>query len=84
MTRCLEDLARGELNRLRPARKLDAVKLETVVRFLVGTLMGFMEWWIREENDHLPAETVDQAFRSLVMPGVANVLGLDIEIPSTL
>jgi tetracycline repressor-like protein len=84
MTRWLEDLARGELNRLRPARKLDPVKLETVVRFLVGTLMGFMEWWMREENDHLPAETVDQAFRSLVMPGVANVLGLDIEIPSTL
>jgi AcrR family transcriptional regulator len=83
-TRWLEDLARAELSRLRAARKLDPIKLETVVRFLVGTFIGFMEWWMREENEHLPAETVDHAFRSLVMPGIANVLGLDIEVPSAL
>jgi len=83
-TRWLEDLARAELRRVRAARKLDPVKLETVVRFLVGTFIGFMEWWMREENELLPAEAVDHAFRSLVMPGVANVLGLDIEIPSAL
>jgi hypothetical protein len=57
---------------------------ETVVRFLVGTFMGFMDWWMREENEHLSAESVDHAFRSLVMPGIANVLSLDIEIPTTL
>ena len=80
----LEELARTELSRLRSARRLDARNRETVVRFLVGTFIGFMEWWMREENQHLPAETVDRAFRSLVMPGVANVLGLDIEIPAVL
>jgi hypothetical protein len=43
-----------------------------------------MEWWMRDENEHLPAEAVDNAFRSLVMPGLANVLGLEIEVPRTL
>lgn len=83
-TRWLEDLARAELRRLRAPRKLDPVKLDTVVRFLVGTFIGFMEWWMREENEHLPPEAVDHAFRSLVMPGVANVLGLEIEVPRSL
>jgi hypothetical protein len=35
-------------------------QLETVVRFLVGTFIGFMDWWMRDENDHLPAEQVDR------------------------
>ena len=78
-TRWLEDLARAELSRLRAPRRLDPAKLETVVRFLVGTFIGFMEWWMREENEHLPAEAVDHAYRALVMPGVSNVLGLDIK-----
>jgi AcrR family transcriptional regulator len=84
MTRWLEDLARAELSRLRAARRLDAARLETVVRFLVGTFIGFMDWWVREENEQLSAETVDHAFRSLVMPGIANVLDLDVEVPSAL
>src|SRR5262245_21823368 len=83
-TQRLEELARAELSRLRAGRKLDAFRLETVVRFLVGTFIGFMDWWMREENDHLPAEQVDHAFRSLVLPGVANVLELDLELPRAL
>jgi AcrR family transcriptional regulator len=80
----LEDLVRAELSRLRAARRLDAFRVETVVRFLVGTFIGFMDWWMREENEHLPAERVDHAFRSLVLPGVANVLELDLELPKAL
>jgi hypothetical protein len=80
----LEKLAHAELSRLKIARKLDPFKLDTVVRFLVGTFIGFMNWWMSEENDQLPAETVDHAFRSLVLPGVANVLELEIEIPRSL
>ena len=80
----LEDLARAELGRVRAGRKLEPVKLEWVVRFLVGTFMGFMVWWMREENEHLPAEQVDRAFRSLVLPGVASVLELDLELPKAL
>jgi AcrR family transcriptional regulator len=83
-TRQLEELARAELSRLKAAKKLDAFKVETVVRFLVGTFIGFMDWWMREENDHLPAEQVDHAFRSLVLPGVASVLELDLELPKSL
>jgi AcrR family transcriptional regulator len=83
-TRRLEDLARAELSRLKVARKLDPFRVETVVRFLVGTFIGFMDWWMREENEHLPAEQVDHAFRSLVLPGVSNVLGLDLELPKAL
>ena len=83
-TRRLEDLARAELSRLQAGRKLDALRLEIVVRFLVGTFIGFMDWWMREENEHLPAEQVDHAFRSLVLPGVANVLELNLELPSAL
>src|SRR5262245_33161004 len=80
----LETLARAELSRLRAGRRLDPFQLETVTRFLVGTFIGFMDWWMREENEELPAEQVDHAFRSLVLPGVANVLELDLALPSTL
>ena len=83
-TQRLEDLARAELQRLRAARKLDPFRVETVVRFLVGTFIGFMDWWMREENEHLPAEHVDHAFRSLVLPGVANVLELELALPKAL
>lgn len=82
--RRLEVLAQAELSRLRAARTLDPFRLQMMTRFLVGTFMGFMEWWMREENDGVPAEVVDHAFRSLVLPGVSNVLGLDIELPTSL
>lgn len=82
--RRLEDLARAELSRLQVARKLDAFRLEMVVRFLVGTFIGFMDWWMREENEHVPPEQVDHAFRSLALPGVANVLELDLALPKAL
>ena len=80
----LEELARAELSRLKATRRLDAFRLELMVRFLVGTFIGFMDWWMREENEHLPPEQVDHAFRSLVLPGVANVLELQMEIPRSL
>jgi AcrR family transcriptional regulator len=80
----LEELARAELSRLKAARRLDPFRLELLVRFLVGTFLGFMDWWMREENDQLPAEQVDHAFRSLVLPGVASVLELDVELPKSL
>ena len=83
-TRRLEDLAGAELSRVGAGRKLDALRLEIVARFLVGTFIGFMDWWMREENEHLPAEQVDHAFRSLVLPGVARVLELDLELPRAL
>ena len=83
-TRRLEELTEAELSRLKATRKLDAFKLQTVVRFLVGTFIGFMDWWMREENDHLPAEQVDHALRALVLPGVAKVLELELELPKSL
>jgi AcrR family transcriptional regulator len=83
-TERLETLARAELSRLKAARTLDAFRLEMLVRFLVGTFIGFMDWWMREENEHLPPEQVDHAFRSLVLPGVASVLQLDLELPTSL
>ena len=83
-TRRLEELVRAELSRLHAARRLDSFHLETIVRFLVGTFIGFMDWWMREENEHLPAEQVDHIFRSLALPGVANVLELELELPTTL
>ena len=83
-TQRLEGLVRAEMSRLKVARKLDAFSVEAVVRFLVGTFMGFMDWWMRKENEHLPAEQVDHAFRSLALPGVANVLDLELELPISL
>ena len=82
-TQRLEDLARAELTRLHAGRKLDAFRLEVVVRFLVGTFIGFMDWWLRDENRQLSAEQVDQSFRSLVLPGVSNVLELEIDVPKS-
>ena len=46
-TQRLEQLVRAELSRLKAARKLDAFRIETVTRFLVGTFIGFMDWWMR-------------------------------------
>jgi hypothetical protein len=43
-----------------------------------------MDWWVREENEQLSPEAVDRAYRALVLPGVANMLGLEIEIPRDL
>jgi AcrR family transcriptional regulator len=83
-TQRLEQLAQAELSRLKAARRLDSFQLETIVRFLVGTFIGFMDWWIREENEHLPADQVDHTFRSLVLPGVANVLELKLDLPKSL
>jgi AcrR family transcriptional regulator len=83
-TERLETLARAELSRLKAARRLDSFRRELLVRFLVGTFIGFMDWWMREENEHLPPEQVDHAFRSLVLPGVASVLELDLELPRSL
>jgi AcrR family transcriptional regulator len=80
----LEQLAQAELSRLNATRRLDAFQLETVVRFLVGTFLGFMDWWMREENEHLPAEQVDHAFRTLALPGVARVLAFELELPTSL
>jgi hypothetical protein len=39
---------------------------------------------MREENEHLPAEQVDHAFRTLALPGVARVLALELELPTSL
>ena len=83
-TQQLETLAKAELSRLNAARKLDPFRFELVVRYLVGTFIGFMDWWMREENENLPADQVDHAFRSLVLPGVATVLELDLELPKSL
>jgi AcrR family transcriptional regulator len=82
-TRQLEDLVRAELSRLDAGRRLDDVRLEAVVRFLVGTFIGFMDWWIRDENGHLPAEQVDRTFRALVLPGVSRALDVAVEIPTS-
>jgi AcrR family transcriptional regulator len=84
LTRWLDELARAELGRLRMPRRLEPSKLDIVARFIVGTFLGFMDWWMREENDQLPAEVVDQAFRSLVLPGLVNVLDVEMDVPRAL
>lgn len=75
--RWLDGLARAELARLGVMKRHEPMQLEIVARFIVGTLLGFMGFWMREEYEHLPAETINEAFRALVLPGVAGVLGLD-------
>lgn len=77
--RWLDGLARAELERLGVARRRPSQLVEVVVSFLVGTFIGFMDWWIRDENEHLDAEEVNRHFRALVLPGVASVLELDLE-----
>lgn len=76
MNTWLEELARAELARLGMPRRHDPATLEMVVRFMVGTFVGFMTWWVRDENEQLTAEAVDAGFRALVLPGVTNILGL--------
>lgn len=76
--RWLDRLAREELRRLHVHKRHHPREVDVVASFVVGTFLGFMGWWMREENEYLDAETVDQAFRALVLPGVASVLGLDL------
>jgi AcrR family transcriptional regulator len=75
--RWLDDLARAELRRLGAHKRHDPRQLEVVVRFLVGTFLGFMNWWTDDDNADLEAEFVDSQFRALVLPGVTSVLGLE-------
>jgi AcrR family transcriptional regulator len=75
----LDGLARAELRRLGAHKRHDAKQVDLVARFVVGTFIGFMNWWMADENTDLDAEVVDAAFRSLVLPGVASVLGLELE-----
>jgi AcrR family transcriptional regulator len=77
--RWLDRLARDELRRLGVHKRHDSSELDVVASFVVGTFLGFMNWWMRDENADLEAETVDTAFHALVLPGVASVL--DIELP---
>jgi AcrR family transcriptional regulator len=77
--RWLDELARAELRRLGTHKRHNPRQLAIVVRFLVGTFMGFMNWWTEDENADLDAEFIDAQFRALVLPGVASVLGLDLE-----
>ena len=51
------------------ARRLDAFQIGDRHPLPSRDVLGFMEWWMREENEHLPAAEVDHAFRSLVLPG---------------
>lgn len=78
--RWLDGLARAELARLGVIKRHERVQVDIVARFIVGTLLSFMGFWMRDEYEHLTAETIDQSFRALVLPGVASVLGIDLAI----
>ena len=73
----------GLVSRLKAARRLDSFQLETIVRFPGGDVHR-LHGLVREENEHLPAEQVDHAYGSLVLPDSANVLGLELELPTSL
>jgi AcrR family transcriptional regulator len=79
--RWLDDLARAELRRIGAHKRHDPRQLQVVARFLVGTFLGFMNWWTEDDNADLDPEFIDTQFRALVLPGVASVLGL--ELPPT-
>jgi len=81
--RWLDGLARAELRRLGVHKRHDPKQVDVVARFLVGTFIGFMNWWMEEESADLDAEAVDAQFRALVLPGVASVLGLDLGATAT-
>lgn len=75
--RWLGDLARAELRRLGVHKRNDPRSLEIAARFVVWTFLGFMNWWTEEANADVDAETVDAMFRSLALPGVAELVGLE-------
>lgn len=77
----LEGLVRAELARVEADTRIDNAKFEMLVRFLTGTFIGVADWWARPENQEVPIDAVDAGFRSLVLPGVGNVLGLEIDYP---
>jgi AcrR family transcriptional regulator len=81
--RWLDGLARAELDRLGVMRRHEPARIEMVVAFIVGTFIGFLTWWMRDENEELSAETIDAGFRSLVLPGVSSVLGISIGDPES-
>lgn len=72
LDRVLSDLVRADLERLHAAS--DAYTLDVAVRFVVSAYVGLLTWWLDHPTPATPEE-MDQAFRALVLPGVAGFLG---------
>lgn len=76
LDRMLSDLVRADLEQLGPAVGADRA-LEVVVRFVVSAYMGLLTWWLEQSTTTTPEE-MDQAFRTLALPGVAAFLGVEV------
>lgn len=76
MERELDGVVRQDLARMagmHPRRVPDMV-----VRFVVTSFMSILPWWL-ENPEVMTVEEVNQAFRSLTMPGAAAALGVSVD-----
>lgn len=73
MQRMIAEIVRTELEESAP-QGVTSVPLEVAADFAASTFMTILAWWMDNRTPHTAAE-VDAIYRSLVMPGLANVLG---------
>ena len=78
LDRVLSDLVRADLERLHAVG--DAHTLDVALRFVVSAYVGLLTWWLDHPTPATP-EQMDQAFRALVLPGVAGFLGTASDVP---
>ena len=76
LERELDGIVRQDLARMagvHPRRVPDLV-----VRFVVTSFMAILPWWL-ENPETMTVKEVDQAFRSLTLPGAAAALGVSVD-----
>lgn len=69
----LTELVRADLEQLDVVT--DERTLEVAVRLVVSAYVGLLTWWLEHPTPASPEE-MDEAFRALVLPGVAGFLGV--------
>jgi AcrR family transcriptional regulator len=73
LDRMLIDLVRADLEQLDVVT--DERKVEVAVRFVVSAYIGLLTWWLERPTPATPEE-MDEAFRALILPGIAGFLGV--------
>lgn len=74
----LSEELRAYFLQLTPRNMHPNVPLEVTVTYLVSSLLALLIWWLDHDLPCSP-EQMDVMFRQLVLPGVADTLGIAIE-----
>lgn len=77
LQRYLSDMLLPPLTELVARRKQGDVPADLTVRYLTGSLLSLLTWWL-DKNMPVPPERMDGIFRMLTRPGIEVVLGREV------